>query len=83
MATPTVPTGRGDGSDNGSGVHLRRVLGTGSILLFGLAYMLPLAVFTTYGVVTVTTGGHLAGAYLVTTVAMLFTAYRYANLSRV
>lgn len=83
MATPTVPTGRGDGSDNGSGVHLRRVLGTGSILLFGLAYMLPLAVFTTYGVVTVTTSGHLAGAYLVTTVAMLFTAYSYANLSRV
>jgi len=34
MATPTVPTGRGDGS----GVHLRRVLGTGSVLLFGLAH---------------------------------------------
>jgi putrescine importer len=76
------PTGR-TGPDDGSGVQLRRVLGTGSVLLFGLAYMLPLAVFTTYGVVTVTTGGHLAGAYLVTTVAMLFTAYSYANLSRV
>lgn len=44
--------------------------------------MLPLAVFTTYGLVTETTGGHLAGAYFVTTIAMLFTANSYANMVR-
>jgi amino acid transporter len=57
-------------------------MGTPTLLLFGLAYMLPLAVFTTYGLVTETTGGHLAGAYFVTTIAMLFTAYSYANMVR-
>lgn len=62
--------------------RLKRALGTPALLLFGLAYMLPLAVFTTYGLVTDTTGGHLAGAYLVTTIAMLFTAYSYANMVR-
>jgi amino acid transporter len=62
--------------------RLRRTLGSGSLLLFGLAYMLPLAVFTTYGLVTQVTGGHLAGAYFVTTIAMLFTAYSYANMVR-
>nr|WP_218857732.1 APC family permease [Leifsonia soli] len=51
-------------------------------MLFGLAYMLPLAVFTTYGLVTETTGGHLAGAYFVTTIAMLFTAGSYASMVR-
>lgn len=64
------------------GPGLKRSLGTGSLVLFGLAYMLPLAVFTTYGLVTETTGGHLAGAYFVTTIAMLFTAYSYANMVR-
>lgn len=66
----------------GAEPRLRRTLGSGSLLLFGLAYMLPLAVFTTYGLVTQVTGGHLAGAYFVTTIAMLFTAYSYANMVR-
>ncbi|WP_020075587.1 APC family permease [Cryocola sp. 340MFSha3.1] len=65
-----------------AGPRLKRSLGTPSLLLFGLAYMLPLAVFTTYGLVTETTGGHLAGAYFVTTIAMLFTAGSYASMVR-
>lgn len=65
-----------------TGGTFSRRLGTPSLVLFGLAYMLPLAVFTTYGIVTETTDGHIAGAYLVTTVAMLFTAYSYANMTR-
>jgi putrescine importer len=63
-------------------VRLKRALGTPALTLFGLAYMLPLAIFTTYGLVTQITGGHLAGAYFVTTIAMLFTAYSYANMVR-
>jgi putrescine importer len=65
-----------------SGVHLKRSLGTPSLLIFGLAYMLPLAVFTSYGYATQAAAGHLAGAYVLTTVAMLFTAYSYANMVR-
>jgi putrescine importer len=62
--------------------HLNRVLGTPSIVLFGLAYLVPLTVFTTYGVVTEQTAGHLPAAYVVTLVAMLFTAYSYGLMVR-
>jgi amino acid transporter len=44
--------------------------------------MLPLAVFTSYGYATQAAAGHLAGAYIVTTIAMLFTAYSYSNMVR-
>jgi amino acid transporter len=44
--------------------------------------MLPLAVFTSYGYATQAAAGHLAGAYVLTTIAMLFTAYSYANMVR-
>ena len=54
-------------------VRLRRVLGMPALVLFGPAYMVPLTVFTTYGVVTDGTEGHLPGAYVVTLAAMLFT----------
>lgn len=62
--------------------QLRRVLGTGALVAFGLAYLVPLTVFTTLGVVTRMTAGHLPLAYLVTTVAMVFTATSYAQLVR-
>jgi putrescine importer len=60
--------------------HFRRVLGLPSLVLFGLAYMVPLTVWTTYGVVATKTHGFLSTAYLVTTVAMLFTAYSYGRM---
>lgn len=60
--------------------HLRRVLGMPALVLFGLAYMVPLTVFTTYGVVTDSTSGHLPGAYVFTLVTMLFTAYSYGRM---
>ncbi|WP_374107693.1 APC family permease [Leifsonia poae] len=81
--TPVTHTSASAGpSGTASAPRLKRTLGAPALLLFGLAYMLPLAVFTTYGLVTDTTHGHLAGAYLVTTIAMLFTAYSYANMVR-
>ncbi|MCU1509159.1 MAG: family permease [Glaciihabitans sp.] len=63
-------------------IRLKRSLGTPALLVFGLAYMLPLAVFTSFGYATAAANGHLAGAYVVTTIAMLFTAYSYANMVR-
>lgn len=71
------PTGTGNPA-----VRLKRALGTPALLVFGLAYMLPLAVFTSYGYATQAAAGHLAGAYVLTTIAMLFTAYSYANMVR-
>ncbi|MDH6195983.1 amino acid transporter [Mycobacterium frederiksbergense] len=61
--------------------RLRRALGLPSLVLFGLVYMVPLTVFTTYGIVTQTTGGRLSVAYLVTLAAMVFTARSYAKMA--
>lgn len=58
--------------------RLRRVLGLPALVFFGLVYMVPLTIFTTYGIVTELTGGRTAGAYLVTLLAMLFTATSYS-----
>ena len=61
--------------------HLHRVLGVPSLVLFGLVYMVPLTVFTTYGIVTELTGGRVPVAYLVTLAAMVFTARSYARMA--
>lgn len=61
--------------------NLKRVLGLPSLVLFGLVYMVPLTVFTTYGIVTETTGGRLSVAYMVTLAAMVFTARSYARMA--
>ncbi len=62
--------------------QLRRVLGLPSLVLFGLVYMVPLTVFTTYGIVTQVSGGRLPLAYIVTLCAMLFTARSYGLMSK-
>ncbi len=61
--------------------HLKRVLGVPSLVLFGLVYMVPLTVFTTYGIVTQVTGGRVPTAYLITLLAMVFTARSYARMA--
>jgi putrescine importer len=61
-------------------VRFRRVLGLPALVFFGLAYMVPLTVWTTYGLVTTSTEGHLPLAYVVTTVAMFLTAYSYGRM---
>ena len=62
-------------------LQLRRVLKTPALVAFGLAYMVPLGVFTTYGQVTVLSEGHLPIAYLVTIVTILFTALSYCRMA--
>ena len=79
----TVPTNASAGNplfEEHEG-HLKRALGLPALVLFGLVYMVPLTVFTTYGIVTQTTGGRLPVAYVVTLIAMVFTALSYARMS--
>lgn len=64
------------------GPVLRRSLGLPGAVTFGLAYMLPLTVFTTFGIVNQLTEGHLPVAYIITLCAMLFTASSYALMVR-
>ena len=50
-------------ADHAPETHFKRVLGLPALVAFGLAYMVPLTVWTTYGVVTTSTEGHLPMAY--------------------
>ncbi|MCC5575696.1 APC family permease [Microtetraspora sp. AC03309] len=61
---------------------LKRVLGVPGLTLFGLTYLAPVAVFTTYGAVAQITEGHLPSAYVVALVVMLFTAFSYGRMAR-
>ena len=62
-------------------VTLERTLGLGTVVLIGLAYMTPLIVLGTYGVVAQLSNGTVPTAYLVTLVAMLFTALSYGRMA--
>ena len=62
--------------------ELKRALGLPALTLFGLVYLVPLTVFTTYGIVTEQTGGRLPTSYIFTLAAMIFTAFSYAAMVR-
>ena len=67
---------------DGRADHLTATLGLGSVTLFGLAYMTPIIVLGIFGIIAAESEGASAGAYLVATLAMLFTAASYAKMSR-
>lgn len=62
---------------------LQRRLGLPGVVLFGLAYMAPLIVLGTFGIVATTTDGTVPSAYLLALVAMLFTAAGYGKMAGV
>lgn len=61
--------------------ELQKALGLRGVLLLGLAYMAPIIVLGIFGVIAETSKGATAGAYLLATVAMLFTASSYAKMA--
>lgn len=60
--------------------QLKRSLGLRSLVLFGLAYLAPIVVFLTFGVLDQKSDGTVAGSYLAATLAVLFTAYSYGRM---
>ena len=60
---------------------LARRLTPWSAALFGLSYICPTVVFSTFGILARATGGATASAYAIATVAILFTAGSYARMS--
>lgn len=62
---------------------LKRSLGPFSLLLFGLAFLAPLIVFGTYGVITQASGNTTAMAYLIAATGVVFTALSYGRLVKV
>lgn len=59
----------------------KRSLTLSSVVLFGLAYMTPIIVLGTYGLMATTTQGVTAGAYALALIAMLMTAYSYGKMA--
>lgn len=52
------------------------------VTIIGLAYMTPMTVFDTFGIVSNITQGHVPLAYIFALTAMLLTAFSYARFSR-
>jgi putrescine importer len=64
-------------------VKLKRSLKLWQIVIMGLAYMTPMVVFDTFGIVSGITKGHVPTAYIVALIGMLFTAASYGKLVKV
>lgn len=62
---------------------LKRSLGFVALVTYGLAYVAPITLFTTYGVATLASGGRLAASYALATAGILLTALSYGHLASV
>nr|WP_024964994.1 APC family permease [Pantoea sp. IMH] len=62
--------------------HLKKSLTLLPVVMMGLAYMQPMTLFDTFGIVSGLTDGHVATAYAFALVAILFTALSYGKLVR-
>lgn len=61
--------------------ELKRVLTFKDILIFGIVFLNPIAPFALYGVINTKTAGHMALAYFIGMIAMIFTAYSYGKMA--
>ncbi len=62
--------------------HLKKTLTLMPVVMIGLAYMQPMTLFDTFGIVSGLTNGHVATAYAFALIAILFTAVSYGKLVR-
>lgn len=62
---------------------LRRSLSLRDLIVYGLLFIGPLAPVGVFGALDARTGGAVATVYLLATIAMAFTAWSYAEMSRV
>jgi amino acid transporter len=60
---------------------LKRALTLKDLVIYGIAFMTPIAPAYIYGAATKITGGALATAYIIAMVAMLFTASSYGKMA--
>ena len=62
--------------------HLKKSLTLLPVVMIGLAYMQPMTLFDTFGIVSGLTSGHVGTAYAFALIAILFTAVSYGKLVR-
>ena len=60
--------------------QLRKTLTLVPVVMMGLAYLQPMTIFDTFGIVSGLTDGHVATAYAFALLAILFTALSYGKL---
>ncbi|NIE85705.1 MULTISPECIES: APC family permease [unclassified Burkholderia] len=63
-------------------LNLRRELSVLDLVIYGMVYMLPIAPFALYGIIANVSHGMVPLVYLVSVVAMMFTARSYQVLSK-
>ena len=62
---------------------LERTLGLASVCIIGIAWVTPLVVLATIGIIAQLAEGAAPTAYIFTLVAMVFTAYSYGRMAQV
>ncbi|RQZ47836.1 APC family permease [Burkholderia sp. Bp9099] len=67
---------------NESSLKLSRELSVLDLIVYGMVYMLPIAPFALYGIISDVSGGMVPLVYIVSVVAMMFTARSYQILSK-
>lgn len=78
----TTPSTTPDAVGTDGSRTLRRRLRLRHIVFLGLAYMAPLAVFDTFGIVAEATDGRVPLAYILIFIAVVVTALSYARMSK-
>ncbi|QPT34399.1 APC family permease [Proteus penneri] len=61
-------------------VQLRKTLTLMQVVMMGLAFLQPMTIFDTFGIVSGITNGHVATSYAIALIAILFTAVSYGKL---
>lgn len=69
MTAPTTPT------------SLKRILGLGHLVLFGITFVGPTAPFPMFGIVSSASRGHMALSYAIAMVVMMLTAFSYGRMA--
>ncbi|MFV3403291.1 MULTISPECIES: APC family permease [Pseudomonas] len=62
--------------------QFRKSLRLWHVVIIGLAYLTPMTVFDTFGIVSGITAGHVPSAYILALAGILFTAVSYGTLVR-
>lgn len=62
--------------------QLRKSLKLWQVVMMGLAYLTPMTVFDTFGIVSGISDGHVPASYILALVGVLFTAISYGKLVR-
>ena len=60
--------------------ELKRILPLRSLVFYGIAMIIPMTIFTTYGIATTRTHGMVSFTYTIATIGMAFTAFSYSKM---